>query len=108
MRFHFHKEEELVWEGYSSNHPYPLISKLKANKMMSKGLLCHIFSVKDLDHDNPSKDSVLVLNELLVLFADDLPKVPPCREIYFGIDFEPDISQFWFFPTDWLQLNSKS
>ena len=36
VRFCFPSEEELVWEGYSSSRPNHLISKLKANKMISK------------------------------------------------------------------------
>ena len=39
VRFHFPNEEELVLEGYNSSHPNPLISNLKANKMMSKGVV---------------------------------------------------------------------
>ena len=37
VRFCFPNEKELVWEGYNSSHPNPLILNLKANKMMSKG-----------------------------------------------------------------------
>ena len=54
MRFQFSDEEELVWEGYNSIHPNPFFSNLKANKIMSKRLLCHLLSVNDLDHDIPS------------------------------------------------------
>ena len=39
VRFCFPNEEELVWEMYNSSRPNPLILNLKANKMMSKGLL---------------------------------------------------------------------
>ena len=56
--FCFPNEEELVWEVYNSSHPNSFISNLKANKMMSKGLLCHIVSVNFLYHDIPSIDSV--------------------------------------------------
>ena len=54
-----------------------MISNLKANKMMSKGLLCDFVSVNDLDHDIPSMDSVPVVNEFQDVFLDDLPRVPP-------------------------------
>ena len=37
VRFCFPNDEELVWEGYNSSHPNPLILNLKANKIMSKG-----------------------------------------------------------------------
>ena len=77
VRFHFANQEELVWEGYNSSCPNSLISNLKTNKMMSKGLLCHLVSVNDLDHDIPSIDSVPVVNEFLDGFLkiclDSLP-----------------------------------
>ena len=62
MRSHLPNEEEFVREGYNSTHPNPLISNLKVNKMMSKGLLCQLMSINDLDHDIPSIDSVRVVN----------------------------------------------
>ncbi|XP_069150862.1 uncharacterized protein [Solanum lycopersicum] len=83
VRFRFPNREELVWEGYNPIRPNPLISKLKANKMMAKGLLCHLVSVNDLDHDVPSIDSVPVVNEFLDVFPENLPGVPPLREIDF-------------------------
>ena len=79
VRFHFPNEEELVWEGYNCSRPSPLISNLQANKIMSKGLLCHLVSVNDLDHDIPSIDLVPVVNEFLDVFLEDLPGVPPSR-----------------------------
>ena len=90
VRFCFPNEEELVMEGYDSSNPNPLISNLKANKIMSKGLLCHLVSVNNLYHDIPSIDLVFVVNEFQDVFPDDLPRVPPPREINFGIDLEPD------------------
>ena len=63
VRFRFHYEVELVWEGYNLSRSSPLISNLEANKIMSKGLLCHLVSVNDLDHDIPCIGSVPVVNE---------------------------------------------
>ena len=90
--FYFPNEEELL-EGYNLIRPNRLISKLKANKMMCKGLLCHLVSVNDLDHDIPSIDSVHVVNEFLDVVLDDFPGVPPPREIDFSIDLEPNTKQ---------------
>ena len=90
VRFYFHNDEELVWEGYNSIRPNHLISNLKANKMMSKGLLCRLGSVNDLEHDISSLDSTAAVNELQDVFSDDFPRVPP-REIGFAIDLELDI-----------------
>ena len=96
--FRFSNEEELLWEGYNSSHPNPLISNLKANKVMSKGLLCHLVSVNELDHDIPSIDSVPVVNEFQDVFPDKVSRVTPLREIDFGIDLEPDTKQFFTLP----------
>ena len=41
VRFPFPNEEELLWERYSSSRTNPLISNLKANKMMSKGIMSY-------------------------------------------------------------------
>ena len=98
VRFCFPNEEEIVWEGYNLSRPNPLISKLNAIKMMSKGLLCHLVSVNDLDHDIPSIDSVPVVNEFQDVFPDDLPGVPPPRWIDFGINLELDTKQISFTP----------
>ena len=89
----FPNEEEIVQEGNNSSHPNTLISNLKTNKMMSKGLLCHFVSVNDLDYDIPSIDSVPVVNEFNNVFPDDLPGAPPPREIDFCIYIEPDIKR---------------
>ena len=88
--FHFPNEVELVWEGFNSSRSNLLISKLKVNKMIYKGLLCHRVSVNELDHDILSIDSVPVVNKFQDVFPDDFPGVPPPREIDFGIDIEPD------------------
>ena len=58
--------------------------------MMAKGLLCHLVSVNDLDHDVPSIDSVPVVNEFLDVFPEDFPGVHPPRDIDFGINLEPN------------------
>ena len=71
VRFHFPNEEELVWEGYNLSRPNPLISYLKDNKMMSKGLLYHLVIINDLHHDIPSIGSVSVVNEFLDVFTED-------------------------------------
>ena len=47
-------------------------------------------SVNDLDHDIPSIDYMLVVKEFQHVFLDYFPRVPPPREIDFGIDIEPD------------------
>ena len=63
---------------------------MKPIKLFTKGLLCHLVSVNDLDHDIPSIDSVSIVNEFLDVFPKDFPGVPRLQEIDYCIDIEPD------------------
>ena len=63
-----------------------IISFLKACKMIAKGCLHCMMSVKDLECETPFIESVRVVREILEVFPDDLPRVPPEREIDFCID----------------------
>ncbi len=63
---------------------------LKAKKMISKGYIYHLILVKDSNSETPTLESVPVVNEFPEVFPEDLPRVPPEREIDFGIDLLPD------------------
>ncbi|KAH0665011.1 hypothetical protein KY285_026217 [Solanum tuberosum] len=54
--------------------------------MISKGYLYHLVRVKDSSSETPTLESVHVVNEFPEVFLDNLPGVPPEREINFGID----------------------
>ncbi|KAH0710889.1 hypothetical protein KY284_012316 [Solanum tuberosum] len=58
--------------------------------MISKGCIYHLVRVMDDESEAPSLESVPVVNEFLEVFPDDLPDIPPEREIDFGIDLLPD------------------
>ena len=45
--------------------------------MVSKGFLCHLVSVNDLDRDIPSMDLVPVVNEFQDVFPDDFLEFLP-------------------------------
>ena len=58
--------------------------------MISKGYLYHLLWVKDSSSETPTLESVPVVCEFPELFQEDLPGVPPEREIDFGIDILPN------------------
>ena len=108
VTFRFLNEVMLVWEGYNLSRSSPMISNLRANKMMSKRLLCHLVGVNDLDHDIPSIDSVPVVNEFQAFFPDDFPWIPQPQEIDFGIDLDPDAKPIPIPPYRMTPADSKS
>lgn len=63
---------------------------LKARKMISKGYLYHLVWVKDSIFETPSLESVPMICEYPEVFPEDLPRVPPGREIDFEIYLLPD------------------
>ena len=66
------------------------ISCLKAQKLISKGCVYHIVHVRDVDADIPFLESVSIVSEFPDVFPEDLPGIPPEREIDFGIDLVPE------------------
>ncbi|XP_070025583.1 uncharacterized protein [Nicotiana sylvestris] len=67
------------------------ISYLKAAKMIKKGCIYHLVRFTDTNAKAPSLEFVPILNEFPDVFPDELPGVPPNREIDFGIDVMPDM-----------------
>ena len=58
--------------------------------MISKGYLYHLVWVKDSSTEDRTLQSAIVVCVSREVFPEDLPRVPPKREIYFGIDILPD------------------
>ena len=90
VHFQFPVKPILEWKGSSVAPMGRLISYLKARKMISKGYLYHLVRVKDFSSESPTLESVPVVSEFPEVFPEDLPGVPPEREIDFGIDLLPD------------------
>nr|GEX41821.1 hypothetical protein [Tanacetum cinerariifolium] len=70
-----------------------IISCSKAQEYMSKG--CHVFlanitSIKDEDKSKGKRPKdVPVVREFLKVFSEDLPGIPPTRQVEFRIDLVP-------------------
>nr|GFD25264.1 reverse transcriptase domain-containing protein [Tanacetum cinerariifolium] len=73
-----------------------IISCSKAQEYMSKG--CHVFlanitSTKDEDKSKKKQlEDVPVVREFLEVFPEDLPGIPPTRQVEFRIDLLPGVA----------------
>ena len=90
VHFQFPKEAVLEWKGNIGAPRGKFIYYLKANKMMSKGYICHLVRVRNLDAEPPTLQSIPVVNEFPDVFPEDLSGLPLEREVKFGIDVIPD------------------
>ncbi|KAH0717058.1 hypothetical protein KY285_013089 [Solanum tuberosum] len=88
----------LEWKRSSAVPKGRFISYLKARKLVSKGRVYHLVRVNDSSVEVPPIQSVPVVKEFLEVFPDDLPGVPPEREIDFGIDIIQDTRSIPFLP----------
>jgi len=86
VRFQFPGEPVLEWKGNTASPRGRFISYLKARKMIRKGYIYHLVRVQDVKAESPTLQSIPVVNE----FPDELPGLPPEREIEFAIDTLPD------------------
>ncbi|XP_049397246.1 uncharacterized protein LOC125861371 [Solanum stenotomum] len=84
VHFQFPKEAILEWKGNIGAPRGKFISYLKAKKMVSKGYICHLVRVKNIDAEPPTLQSISVVNEFSDVFPGDLPGLPPEREVEFG------------------------
>ncbi|PBO41484.1 hypothetical protein CKX42_26525, partial [Escherichia coli] len=90
VKFQFPNEPVIEWSSSSAVPKGRFISYLKARKLVSKGCIYHLVRVHDSSVEIPYFQSVPIVREFPEVFPDDLPKVPPEREIDFGIDIIPD------------------
>ncbi len=90
VKFQFLNEPVIEWSSSSAVPKGHFISYLKARKLVSKGCVYHLVRVNDSSVEIPHFQSVPIVKEFPEVFPDDLPGVPPEREIDFGIDLLPD------------------
>jgi len=89
VRFHFPGEAVREWKGDTAAPKGRFISYLKARRMITKGCIYHLVHVHNIDAEPPTLQSIPVVSEFLDVFPDELPGIPPEREIDFAIDMLP-------------------
>ncbi|WRX23768.1 Reverse transcriptase domain - like 10 [Theobroma cacao] len=77
---------EVVFTGEHRVLPFCVISALKALKLVRKGYPTYLAHVIDISREEPKLENVPVVSEFLNVFPDELPRLPPDRELEFTID----------------------
>ncbi|XP_070002269.1 uncharacterized protein [Nicotiana sylvestris] len=86
IRFTFLGEPVIECKGNVTIPKGRFISYLMALKIIPKGYSYHLVRVQDAEAKPPTLQLVLVIKEFLDVFSDELPGIPPKREIEFAIN----------------------
>ncbi|EOX93975.1 Gag protease polyprotein [Theobroma cacao] len=77
---------EIVFVGKRRVLPSCVISAIKASKLVQKGYSTYLAYVIDTSKGEPKLENVPIVSEFPDVFPDDLPGLPPDRELEFPID----------------------
>ncbi|XP_019056861.1 PREDICTED: uncharacterized protein LOC109116239 [Tarenaya hassleriana] len=75
--------------GNRSREVYPIISALKANKMTEKGNEAFLVVITATEEAEAKLEDTAVVREFPDVFPDELPGLPPEREVDFSIEVVP-------------------
>ena len=83
-------EEEFEFVSNSKGARVPVISAMKARRLLSSGCIGYLASIVDTSPKQKLRpEDVPIVKEFLEVFPDDLPGLPPDREIEFEIELLP-------------------
>ena len=80
---------EFEFQGECNILPSCLISASKPEKLLKKGCQAFLAFVVDSSDGGVEIGDITVVNEYQDVFPEDLPGLPPEREVDFGIDLLP-------------------
>ena len=82
-------EDEVIFIGERSNHLFNVISAAIVRKMVLKGCEAYLAYVIDTVKTMPSVSDIPTVSDFPDVFLEELPGLPPQREIEFPIDVVP-------------------
>ncbi|WMV50839.1 hypothetical protein MTR67_044224 [Solanum verrucosum] len=81
--------EKLEREGVYKPKQAKIISSIQVSKLVEQGYLAYFSHIWDVKVESLSIESIHVVSEFREVFPNDLPGMPPDRDINFCIDLEP-------------------
>ncbi|KAF5807867.1 putative nucleotidyltransferase, Ribonuclease H [Helianthus annuus] len=89
IRIPLANDETLIVHGEKQDAPLRIISCMKAHKCLRKGCVAFLAHVIDKKAVEPKLEDIPVAKEFPEVFPEDLPGLPPQRQVEFRIDLVP-------------------
>nr|GEZ71888.1 putative reverse transcriptase domain-containing protein [Tanacetum cinerariifolium] len=80
---------EFIYHGSRSGKSMQIISALQARTLLSHGCEGFLATIHDTTSDIPSIHDQPIVSEFPDIFPDELPRIPPVREVEFNIELIP-------------------
>ena len=81
--------EEVEVEFRGQRQTKKFLSIIQAKRMLRQGCEAYLAHVVDIKKETPRIEDIAMVNEFYDIFSDELPGLPPDREIEFVIDLAP-------------------
>jgi len=88
--FKMARTPEYMFEGAKNKVSIPMISALKATKLLRHGCQGFLATLIDKEKEEVRIEDIAVVREYSDVFSDDLPGLPSDREVEFSIDLLPE------------------
>ena len=82
-------EDEVTFIGERSNHLSNVIPAAFARTMVRKGCEAYLAYMIEMEKARPSVSDIPIVSDFSDVFPEELPGLPPQREIEFAIDVVP-------------------
>ncbi|KAL5552945.1 hypothetical protein UlMin_040346 [Ulmus minor] len=90
VSFELTKGQKFAFQGEKKRSRTPFLSSLKAGKLLKQGCMGYLVNMLDTTMKLTTQpEDVPIVKEFLDVFPEDLPGIPPDREIEFKIDLLP-------------------
>ncbi|KAA3483464.1 DNA/RNA polymerases superfamily protein [Gossypium australe] len=104
--------DEVVMIGDRRNYLSNVVSALKAEKMVKKGCEAYLVRICALEAKESVVGKVRTVGEFADVFPEELPGLPPDREVEFGIDLLPgtapvSIAPYRLAPKELVELKAQ-
>ncbi|XP_052487971.1 uncharacterized protein LOC128041712 [Gossypium raimondii] len=105
-------DEEVVVIGERRDFLTNVISALRVEKLVRKGYEAFLAYINTSDSEGPSVGDVIIVKDFSDVLPDELPGLPPSREVEFGIELLPgtapvSIAPYKMAPKDLVELKAQ-